>query len=251
MLKMLIYLTSLNVSSSYGQDIQKYQVFGKIEGLRDGTKMMFSNASDAKERKEFFTQNGQFNFSGTVKISGEIYCLSIDGQEYQMEVILDNHSKLQIMCSVDNWGNCNPFGSKSQSEVNDFQEKIQRPFSSAWFKFSNAMRTINGDGSGFSDWKRTLSKSKGMDSLRIALDFAIYEKAVVLYHRDTMQWIISHPDSFYTPFLMQGWWPGSGQEFAYNNFTKEVRESYYGQKIRMQIDDLKKIKDKKNENTEN
>lgn len=129
---------------------------------------------------------------------------------------------------------------KMQREKEDFEDKVQKPFSSARRIFVNQIKELLGSEKDAHEFSKKIPDSLNpIDSLKVALYVQTYKKAILTYRISTIEWICSHTDSYMSPSLIEQWWPREGWRLIYNALSENVR-SKYGQALKTSIENSPK-----------
>jgi hypothetical protein len=126
---------------------------------------------------------------------------------------------------------------QSQREKEDFENKVQRPFSAAYGLFKNQVKELSGsENNEMKFFDKIPDSLNTIDSLRVALYVQTYKNASITYQIATIEWICSHTDSFKSPGLIQSWWPKEGWRLVYNALSEQVKGSKFGQNLKNLIE---------------
>ncbi len=232
--KIIVIVGSLifSVCSAFSQSSNEYHITIQLSGLKNGISVYFFNVKG--ERAAGVFKNGEYIFSGIDSLPGTPVDIQIDTFPAKLRVIVDRESAIKITGELVKWPNVLVSGSKVHEEYNDFQNNIQAPFSCEYKRYEMLMKRITGKSDVF-EWERHSKILVGRDSLDVFLATQIYQKAVVTYQKETLEWIILHPTSLYTPELIMQWWPRPAWKSSYQNLSSPARNSYYGVLLKEQI----------------
>jgi len=217
-----------------------FTLSGKINGADGAMAMLaYTNTNDTPITDSCRLNNGSFTFKGDVN-GGFLATISI----YRTNAEKDANSvrfflEPGIITAIGDFGKLNETtftGSKSQLEYEVLQAQVDA-FNKSFETFSAGFNKVY---SSYERAKKDNAPDKKLDSIYKILKPLQQQREVYAakYETITRDFIVSHPNSFVSPFEMSVYtsiWPVDSVKMLFNNFSPAVQYSYYGTQIRKAI----------------
>ena len=217
-----------------------FTLSGKINGA-DGAMatLEYTNTKDAPVTDICRLNNGSFTFKGDVNggflATISIYKTNAEKNANSVRFFLEPG----IINATGDFGKLNETtftGSKSQLEYEELQAQVNA-FNRSFETFSAGFNKVY---SSYERAKKDNAPDKKLDSIYKILKPLQQQREIYAakYEIITRDFIVSHPNSFVSPFEMSVYtslWPVDSVKMLFNNFSPAVQYSYYGTQIQKAI----------------
>jgi len=213
---------------------------GKIAGA-DGARVIlkYINAKGIAIVDSNLFNNGGFSFKGNVNggvlATISIYKTNAEKNANSVRFFLEP-GIINATGDFDKLNEIKFTGSKSQLEYQELQAQVDA-FNKSFATFSAGFNKVY---SSYERAKKDNAPDKKLDSIYKILKPLQQQREVYAakYETVTRDFIVSHPNSFVSPFEMSVYtsmWPVDSVKMLFNNFSPAVQYSYYGAQIRKTI----------------
>lgn len=221
----LLLISSNALGQKQYEQIQKYQISGKIEGLKKRKVFLKSYFHEKEIIDSVFSQDGSFRFQGKLAYP-HTFTLYLSPMTDERKIVVQAGNML-VTAKAGDLEHAQIQGSSANDDMDIYQEQIK-----LGRKFAKGVSAVESD--------NTLTSTEKQRKI-----YAVFTKVESFYDSVTTEFVKSHPNSIVSAMVIKSRFIQANNEAkareSFEVLTDVVKKSFYGKTIQSYLFENEKV----------